>query len=101
MNYFVCTYGNIPEREDLFRRSLEERCYFLHSSARWPTAIEEIRCGDTLMLNSWGCIMAIGTATSGVEETSSESDNPVWLIMMGGKRNLSLRKFLSSKRTSN
>lgn len=73
MNYFVCTYGNFPEREELFRRSLEEQCYFLHSGARWPTAIEEIRCGDTLMLNSWGCIMAIGTAISGVEETFSES----------------------------
>ena len=73
MNYFVCTYGNFPEREELFRRSLEEQCYFLHSAARWPTAIEKIRCGDTLMLNSWGCIMAIGTATSGVEKTPSES----------------------------
>ena len=73
MNYFVCTYGNFPEREALFRRSLEEKCYFLHSAARWPTAIEKIQSGDTLMLNLWGCIMAIGTATRGVEEISSES----------------------------
>ena len=34
-----------------------------------------------------------------LEDNSSESD-PVWLIMMGGKRNLELRKFLSSKRLS-
>lgn len=73
MNYFVCTYGNFPEREELFRCSLDEKCYFLHSAARWPTAIEKIQCGDILMLNLWGCIMAIGTATSGVEEISSES----------------------------
>lgn len=33
-----------------------------------------------------------------LEENASESDNPVWLIMMGGKRNLEFRKFLSSKR---
>lgn len=35
-----------------------------------------------------------------LEENSSESENPVWLIMMGGKRNLEFRKFLSSKRLS-
>lgn len=34
-----------------------------------------------------------------LEENSSEND-PVWLIMMGGKRNLTFRKFLSSKRLS-
>jgi len=34
-----------------------------------------------------------------LENNSSESD-PVWLIEMGGKRNLTLRKFLSSKRLS-
>lgn len=34
-----------------------------------------------------------------LEDNSSESD-PVWLIEMGGKRNLELRKFLSSKRLS-
>jgi hypothetical protein len=35
-----------------------------------------------------------------LDETSSDSENPVWLIMMGGKRNLAFRKFLSSKRLS-
>jgi len=35
-----------------------------------------------------------------IDENSSESENPVWLIMMGGKRNLELRKFLLSKRLS-
>ena len=35
-----------------------------------------------------------------LEENSSENENPVWLIMMGGKRNLEFRKFLSSKRLS-
>lgn len=34
-----------------------------------------------------------------LEDNSSESD-PVWLIEMGGKRNLELRKFLSSKKLS-
>lgn len=34
-----------------------------------------------------------------LDENSSEPD-PVWLIMMGGKRNLALRKFLLSKRLS-
>ena len=33
-------------------------------------------------------------------EDSSDSENPVWLIEMGGKRNLALRKFLASKRLS-
>ena len=35
-----------------------------------------------------------------LDDNSSESENPVWLIMMGGKQNLELRKFLSSKRLS-
>ena len=28
-----------------------------------------------------------------LDDNSSESENPVWLIMMGGKQNLELRKF--------
>ena len=36
-----------------------------------------------------------------LEESTSEVEQPVWLIMMGGKRNLELRKFLASKRLSN
>lgn len=35
-----------------------------------------------------------------LDENSSESENPVWLIMMGGRRNLKLRNFLQSKRLS-
>lgn len=35
-----------------------------------------------------------------LDENSSDSENPVWLIIMGGKRNLEFRKFLSSKRLS-
>ena len=35
-----------------------------------------------------------------LDDNSSESENPVWLMMMGGKQNLELRKFLSSKRLS-
>ena len=35
-----------------------------------------------------------------LEENSYENEYPVWLIMMGGKRNLEFRKFLSSKRLS-
>ena len=31
---------------------------------------------------------------------ASDSENPVWLIMMGGRRNLKLRNFLFSKRLS-
>lgn len=33
-----------------------------------------------------------------LDDVSSESENPVWLIMMGGKRNLAFRNFLKSKR---
>ena len=33
-------------------------------------------------------------------DESSDSENPVWLIMMGGRRNLKLRNFLQSKRLS-
>jgi len=35
-----------------------------------------------------------------LDENSSESESPVWLIEMGGKRNLALRNFLMSKRLS-
>ena len=35
-----------------------------------------------------------------LDDNSSESESPVWLIVMGGKQNLELRKFLSSKRLS-
>ena len=35
-----------------------------------------------------------------LDENSSESENPVWLITMGGKRNLEFRKFLFSKKLS-
>lgn len=33
-----------------------------------------------------------------IDDHSSESEEPVWLIMMGGKRNLKLRNFLKSKK---
>ena len=33
-----------------------------------------------------------------LDELSSDSEEPVWLIMMGGKRNLQLRNFLKSKK---
>lgn len=33
-------------------------------------------------------------------DEGSDSDQPVWLIMMGGKRNLAFRNFLKSKRLS-
>lgn len=32
------------------------------------------------------------------ELEASDSDNPVWLIMMGGRRNLAFRNFLKSKK---
>ena len=35
-----------------------------------------------------------------LEDVSSESENPIWLIMMGGRRNLEFRNFLASKRLS-
>ena len=35
-----------------------------------------------------------------LDENSSDSENPIWLIMMGGRRNLKLRNFLKSKRLS-
>ncbi len=35
-----------------------------------------------------------------LDENSSESEIPVWLIMIGGKRNLEFRKFIMSKRLS-
>lgn len=35
-----------------------------------------------------------------LDDISSDFEDPVWLIMMGGKRNLDLRKFLLSKRLS-
>lgn len=35
-----------------------------------------------------------------LDENSSESESPVWLIMMGGKRNLTLRNFIKSKKLS-
>ena len=35
-----------------------------------------------------------------LDDISSDIDISVWLIMMGGKRNLEFRKFLSSKRLS-
>lgn len=33
-----------------------------------------------------------------LDELASDSEDPVWLIVMGGKRNLKLRNFLKSKR---
>jgi len=33
-------------------------------------------------------------------DDTSDSETPLWLIMMGGKKNLELRKFLLSKRLS-
>ena len=35
-----------------------------------------------------------------LDDISSDVDIPVWLIMMGGKRNFEFRKFLASKRLS-
>ena len=35
-----------------------------------------------------------------LDDISSDFEDPVWLIMMGGRKNLDLRKFLMSKRLS-
>ena len=35
-----------------------------------------------------------------LDDISSDFENPVWLIMMGGRRNLELRNFLKSKKLS-
>jgi len=71
-SYYVCTYGNFPEREDLVKKSLEDGCYYLHKAARYPSAIDMIQKGDQLLLNAWGSTLASGCAESGVEVLSSD-----------------------------
>ena len=54
MNYFVCTYGNFPEQEEMVERSINERVYLLHQYARYPSAIDNVDSGDVLLLNQIG-----------------------------------------------
>ena len=61
-NYFVCTYGNFDKREERITKSLEENCYFLHEDARYPSAIDEIKAGDIVLLKDNAMIIAWGEA---------------------------------------
>ena len=51
MNYFVCTYGDFPEKDEMVERSLKEKVYLLHQYARYPSAIDNVDSGDVLLLN--------------------------------------------------
>ena len=61
-NYFVCTYGNFDGRNDLLNRSEKEKCYFLHKNAHYPSAINEIKQGDIVLLKDNAFIIAWGEA---------------------------------------
>ena len=54
MNYFVCTYGDFSEKDEMVERSLKEKVYLLHQYARYPSAIDNVDSGDVLLLNQIG-----------------------------------------------
>ena len=54
MNYYVCTYGYFPEQEELVKRSFRENVYLLHQHARYPSAIDDVKIDDVLLLNVRG-----------------------------------------------
>lgn len=54
MNYFVCTYGYFPEQEELVERSFREKVYLLHQYAQYPSAIDDVKPDDVLLLNVRG-----------------------------------------------
>ena len=63
MNYFVCTYGYFPEQEELVERSFREKVYLLHQYARYPSAIDDVKPDDVLLLNVRGRgVVAFGTS---------------------------------------
>lgn len=54
MNYYVCTYGYFPGQEGLVERSFRENVYLLHQYARYPSAIDDVKIDDVLLLNVRG-----------------------------------------------
>lgn len=60
--YFVCTYGNFEGREDIIKKSLEEKCYQLHIEANYPSAMNKIKAKDVLLLKDGCFIIAYGEA---------------------------------------
>ena len=75
MNYFVCTYGNFPEQKELEIRAKKEGVYLLHQYARYPSAIDEVRAGDVLLLNVRGKgIVAYAYAAEGVKHIEAADE---------------------------
>ena len=72
MNYFVCTYGNFPERDLIFRESLKDGKYILHCGARYPSALGHITKGDVLLLSLNHLIVAYGVAKDCVRRIPEE-----------------------------
>ena len=74
MNYFVCTYGDFPEQEEMVERSLNEKVYLLHQYARYPSAIDNVDSGDVLLLNRIGHGVVAFAISAGRVSHRSEAD---------------------------
>lgn len=74
MNYFVCTYGNFPEQEEMVERSINERVYLLHQYARYPSAIDNVDSGDMLLLNQIGYGVVAFAISAGRVSHRDEAD---------------------------
>ena len=80
MNYFVCTYGNFPEQEEMVERSINERVYLLHQYARYPSAIDNVDSGDVLLLNQIGHGVVAFAISAGRVSHRDEADEWNYLL---------------------
>ena len=74
MNYFVCTYGSFQEQKELVERSLREKVYLLHQYARYPSAIDDVRSDDVLLLNVRGRGVVAFATSAGCVNHRNEAD---------------------------
>ena len=74
MNYFVCTYGYFPEQEELVERSFREKVYLLHQYARYPSAIDDVKPDDVLLLNVRGLGVVAFATSAGCVIHRNEAD---------------------------
>lgn len=68
LEYYVCTYGNFPDRKKIVEESLQKNIFMLHTQANYPSALNCIKKGDVILLKEGSWIVAYGNACDAVTD---------------------------------
>ncbi|MGA3182242.1 MAG: DUF262 domain-containing protein [Terracidiphilus sp.] len=85
MRYFVCTIGGFGEYSDqivILKECLSKNIYELHRDARWPSPLDHIQKGDTLLLKIQNQLVAWGIAKGPFRKIDPDDYNDGWIFIV-------------------